>query len=108
MKKETSKREEDLIVGYRDEDPMGKPVYDPIILKMTLLWALLTGVVVGVLSYLVARGSLPIQDLGQFSASQDWVAGVTGAGVGIAIGGLIGGLTGLKRMLSEHKTSEEQ
>ncbi|HET8855437.1 MAG TPA: hypothetical protein VFM60_05905 [Salinimicrobium sp.] len=107
MKDETPRREEDLIVGYTDESPMGKPVYDPIILKMALLWALLTGIAVGVISYMVARGSLPIQDLGQFSASQDWISGITGAGVGIAIGGLIGGLIGLQKMLNKHKNSNE-
>lgn len=107
MKKETERREEDLIVGYTNEGPMGLPIYDPVILNTAAIGALLIGVLLGVISFLVARGVWPIQDFGQFSASQDWVAAITGGGVGIAIGGLAGALLGLNRMLKKHKKSSK-
>lgn len=102
MKKETSKSEEDLIVGYTNENPMGQPIYDPILLKFALIGALIFGILLGVISYMVARGTWPIQDFSQFSASEDWVAAITGAGIGIALGGLAGGILGLNTILKKH------
>lgn len=96
--KKANKREEDLIVGYTDENPKGELIYHPVILHQALIWGVVLGVILGVLSYLVAYGIIPVADLGQFSASSDWVSAITGAGVGIAMGGLVGGLIGLKKM----------
>lgn len=97
--KRAEKREEDLIVGYSDENPMGQPIYHPVILNQALLWAAVVGIILGVICYLVAHGTIPVADFGQFSASADWVAGITGLGAGVAVGGLIGGLIGLYKML---------
>lgn len=98
MKKAT-KKEEDLIVGYTDENPKGDLIYHPVILHQALIWAAIVGIILGIVSYLIAYGTIPVQDLGQFSASYDWVSALTGAGAGIAIGGLAGGLVGLFKML---------
>lgn len=106
MKNETQRREEDIVVGYRDKNPMGFPIYKPALLHSAVIGALIGGFFLGIISYLVASGILPIQDLGQFSASLDWVAGVTGAGVGIALGGLFGGLYGLSKMIKNHKNKQ--
>ncbi|MGY5849670.1 hypothetical protein [Salegentibacter sp. F14] len=92
------KREEDLIVGYSDENPKGKLIYHPIILRQALILAALTAIALGVLSYLIAYGSIPVADFGQFSASSHWVAAITGFGVGAAIGGLAGGLIGIRKI----------
>jgi small-conductance mechanosensitive channel len=97
--KKTNRKEEDFIVGYTDKNPKGQLIYHPLILNQALIWATVVGVVLGVLSYLVAYGTLPVADLGQFSASADWVAGITGFGVGIAIGGLAGGFVGLYKIM---------
>ncbi|MCM4158628.1 hypothetical protein FHG64_03255 [Antarcticibacterium flavum] len=97
--KKTDKREEDLIVGYTDENPKGQLIYHPVILNQALLWAAISGMVLGVISYLIAYGTIPVADFGQFSASSDWVAAITGFGVGVALGGLAGGLFGLNRMM---------
>lgn len=97
--KKADKKEEDLVVGYTDENPQGQLIYHPVILNQALLWAAVVGTVLGVISYLVAHGTIPITDLGQFSASADWVAGITGFGVGMAIGGMAGGCIGLYKMM---------
>lgn len=96
--KKAKKREEDLIVGYTDENPKGELIYHPVILHQALIWAIVLGIILGVLSYLVAYGTIPFADLGQFSASSDWISAITGAGVGIAMGALMGGLIGLNKM----------
>lgn len=101
--KKADKKEEDLIVGYTDENPKGQLIYHPVILYQALIWAAVVGVVLGVISYLVAYGTIPVADLGQFSASADWVAGITGLGAGIAIGGMAGGFVGLYKMMKMGK-----
>lgn len=101
--KKADKREEDLIVGYTDENPMGELIYHPVILQQAVIWAVILGFLFGVLTYLIAHGTIPVQDLGQLSASSDVVAWITGTGFGIALGGLLGGLVGLVRMLKMNK-----
>ncbi len=97
--KKTDKREEDLIVGYSDENPKGRLIYHPVLLNQALIWAAVVGTIFGIISYLVAYGTLPLNDFGQFSASSHWVSAITGFGVGVALGGLTGGLIGLNRMM---------
>lgn len=94
--KKADRREEDL--GYTDENPKGQLIYHPVILNQALIWAAVIGVILSVISYLIAYGTIPVADFGQFSASEDWVAAITGFGVGIAVGGLVGALTGLYKM----------
>lgn len=96
--KKADKTEEDLIVGYTDRNPKGQFIYHPVILNQALLWATVVGIVLGVISYLVAYGTIPVADFGQFSASADWVSGLVGFGSGVAFGGFIGGLIGLAKM----------
>jgi hypothetical protein len=104
--KETNRREEDLNAGYSNEGPHA-PVYDPVILYAALLGAAGTGLGFGILGYLIAEGSWAIVDLGQISAVFSGTAAVTFAGVGIAVGGLIGGLIGLHQMLKNHHKSKK-
>lgn len=101
--KKADRREEDLIVGYTDENPMGQLIYHPVILQQAVIWAVILGIVFGLLAYFIAHGTIPVQDLGQLSASSDVVAGITGAGFGIALGGLMGGLIGLWKMMKMSK-----
>lgn len=101
--KKADRREEDLIVGYTDENPMGQLIYHPVILQQAVIWAVILGIVFGLLTYFIAHGTIQVQDLGQLSASSDVVAGITGAGFGIALGGLMGGLIGLWKMMKMSK-----
>lgn len=63
-----------------------------------LIGAFIGGVALGWLAYAVAEGNLPIEGLGQFAAGGAGVATFTGAGVGVALGGLVGGLVALFRL----------
>lgn len=103
--KETKKREEDLVVGYTNNGPHGL-VYDPIILRLALFGAAIGAITLGFVGYMVAEGRWPIVDLGQFSAVFPGTAMVTAAGVGVAIGGLIGALIGLHHMIKKSDNSQ--
>jgi hypothetical protein len=73
-------------------------IYRPSLLTFALIGALIGGAAFGWLAYAVAEGSLPIEGLGQFAAGGWGVATFTGAGVGVALGGLAGGLVALFRL----------
>ena len=96
--KETNKREEDLKAGFSDEGPHAV-VYKPIILNAALVGAVICGLIFGIVGYLIATGAWAIVDLGQISAPFPGTTAVTFAGVGVALGGLIGSLFGLSQML---------
>ena len=102
--KETKRREEDLKAGYANEGPQ-VVVYRPVILHAALIGALIFGVALAIAGYLIATGTWAIVDLGQISAPFPGTAAVTFGGVGMAIGGLIGGLYGLFKMLKDEKKS---
>jgi hypothetical protein len=97
--KETGKREADLKAGYADEGPHGI-IYRPLMLYAAITGAIIVGLILGVLGYLIANGTWPIVDLGQLSAPFPETMAVTFAGVGVALGALIGGLIGFKAVLN--------
>ncbi len=94
--------EEDLVVGTTNHGPHGV-IYAPVMLHMALLGALVLGLVFGFLSFMVAEGSWAIPDFGQFAASSYYIAAITGGGVGVALGGLAGGLIGMIRVMKMQK-----
>ncbi|GAB3833843.1 hypothetical protein [Pontibacter rugosus] len=98
MKNHTDKKDADLIVGYTNYDPEGHVVYHPAIMKMAIIWALVLGVILGFVGYMVSSGAWPIRDLGQYATSGTAVGIFVGAVTGIALGGLIGGLMGTSKM----------
>ena len=98
MMNHTDKKDADLIVGYTNYDPEGHVVYHPAIMKMAIVWAVILGVLLGFVGYMVSSGAWPIRDLGQFATSGTAVGIFVGAVVGIALGGLIGALMGLHKM----------
>lgn len=104
--KETIRREEDLKAGFSDEGPHAV-VYKPVILYAAIVGAAIFGLLLGISGYLIATGSWAIVDLGQISAPFAGTTAITFAGVGVAIGGLIGSLYGLSRMLNEQHQNKE-
>lgn len=95
MNHDQIKSNEDLIVGKTDYDPMGNMIYQAKLGKLTLWWSVAGGIFFGLLAYLIASGTLPIRDFGQFSTSGDGVATFVGAIIGIAVGGFTGSMIGL-------------
>ncbi|MGI0105094.1 hypothetical protein [Salinimicrobium sp. WS361] len=104
--KETKKREEDLKAGYANDGPQAV-IYRPVILYAALLGALIFGIALAIAGYLIAEGTWAIVDLGQISAPFSGTTAVTFGGVGVALGGLIGGLYGLSKMLKDQKKSHK-
>ena len=98
MNNHTDKKDADLIVGYTNYDPEGHVVYHPAILKMALIWALVLGVILGFVGYMVSSGAWPIRDLGQYATSGTAVGTFVGAVIGIALGGLAGAIKGIHKM----------
>lgn len=89
------KSNEDLIVGKTDYDPMGNMIYEAKFGKLTLWCAVAGGILLGVLAYLIASGTMPIRDFGQFSTSGNGVATFVGTIIGVAVGGFTGSMIGL-------------
>lgn len=103
MNQNTTKTDQDLIVGNSNYDPEGNLVYDPIIGKLALWIGIGTALLLGILSYLVAMGIWPVQNLGQFAAAGPAVAVFTGGSLGLATGGLTGALIGLSKMVKKNR-----
>ncbi len=80
-------------------EPDHHPVYSRRLLWGALLGAVIGGVIFGWLGYAVSSGPLPVAGLGQFASAGTAVAVFTGAGVGSALGALIGGLAAFGGML---------
>lgn len=104
--KETNKREEDLKAGFANEGPHSV-IYRPIILHAALIGAVVMGLALGLMGYLIAEGSWAIVDMGQLSAPFPATTAITFGGVGVAIGGLIGSLYGLSQMLKTSRKSHK-
>ncbi|MCX2740843.1 hypothetical protein [Pontibacter anaerobius] len=104
MNNHTDKKDADLIVGYTNYDPEGQAVYHPAIMKMAIIWAIVLGVILGYVGYMVSSGAWPIRDLGQYATSGTAVSFFVGAVTGIALGGLIGALIGMGKM--KHKSRD--
>lgn len=97
----------DMLVPLVDEQEAGR-IYDPSLLHWALWGALLGTVLLGWLGTAMANGDLPIAGLGQWAASGPLLASVTGGGLGIAVGGLIGALLALYRMPALHPEQHEE
>jgi hypothetical protein len=90
-------RSEDLVVPLVDEQQAGR-IYDPSIHRWALAGALAGAVLLGLLGWAVAAGVLPLAGLGQWAAAGPAVGAFTGAGLGVAGGGLAGALLALYRL----------
>lgn len=73
-------------------------IYDRSILISAIWGGIFGGLVLGVAAYLIAAGITPIAGLGQFATGGTSPATFTGAGVGAALGALIGGVFATLRL----------
>lgn len=94
--------EADLVVPVVNNDPEGNPIYHPAIGSRALWGGLLGGVIVALLVWLIGSGVWPIVGLGQLASATPGVTAYFGFVIGSAIGGLAGGLSGLRYMLMNH------
>lgn len=107
MNNEVIKSNEDLIVGKTDYDPMGNMIYDSTLGKHSLAGGLTGAVIFGIIAFCIASGIIPIRDFGQFSTSGNGVATFVGACTGVAVGGLVGSLLGIKRLVAKNNKKGE-
>lgn len=92
-----ARNERDVIIPLIDEQEAGR-IYDPALLHFALWGGLIGALLLGWLGAAMANGDLPVAGLGQWAASGTTLGAVTGGGVGLAAGGLIGALIALYRL----------
>ncbi len=95
------KPDADRLIKKTDKDPQENLFYHPSILRNAILGAVIGGIILGALAYMMAKGIIPIEGLGQISASGTGAAAFFGFITGSAIGGLFGSVYGIFAMLKE-------
>lgn len=78
------------------DQAQGRTLYHRSLLRLMLAGAVAGALIAGAVAFLVVSGILPIAHLGQFSAAGSAPPVFAGAGCGFALGGLLGGLYGLR------------
>lgn len=78
----------------------GRSFYAPRLVRFALAGALGGAALFAILGYALADGTLPWPALGQWAAAGRGPATFAGAGLGAAIGGLVGALLALGRLSS--------
>lgn len=90
------------VVPLVDEVETGRVVYHSSMTLLALLGGFAGALVFGFVAWLIAFGVWALRDVGQFGAGGVGVATFTGAGIGLALGALLGGLTALFRIPARH------
>lgn len=107
-KQKMKKPEPDLMLERTNRDPHGQLFYHPSMLSMALTGAIIGGVLLGVIAWMVADGAWSVVGLGQMSAGNRGPGAFFGFVVGSGIGGLFGGLLGIRSTLRENKRVSEE
>lgn len=87
----------DLTVPLVDMQDAAR-VYDPSILRCTVIGAVAGALLLGLLLASIVAGSMPIAGLGQIAAGGTGAAVVAGGSIGAALGGCIGGIAAMVRL----------
>ncbi|AVR46570.1 hypothetical protein C7S20_15580 [Christiangramia fulva] len=89
----------DLVLETTDRDPHGKLFYHPSIFTFAVIGAIVGGLIVAFLAWMVADGSWAVVGLGQMSSGNRGPGAFFGFVVGSGIGGLLGSVMGIRKML---------
>lgn len=89
----------DLVLETTDRDPHGKLFYHSSILRFAVVGAIVGGAILAFVAWMVADGSWAVVGLGQMSAGNRGPGAFLGFVVGSGIGGLLGSLLGMRKML---------
>ncbi len=76
----------------------GEAIYSPNILRLAGGGALIGALLLAVVGYLVASGRAPLPHTGPFAAGGTAPAVFVAAGLGLALGALVGGLIAVNRL----------
>jgi hypothetical protein len=95
------KPDADRLIKKTNKDPEGSMFYHPSILHNTIAGAVTGGIIIGAIAWMMAKGIIPVEGLGQMAASGIGAAAFLGFVTGSAIGGLIGSVYGIFAMLKK-------
>ena len=94
-KKKMNKPDADRLIRKTNKDPHGARFYHPVIHRAAIAGAVAGGIIVGVVFWLIAKGVIPVEGLGQLAAGSLGAAAFFGFAGGSAAGGFIGGIYGI-------------
>lgn len=106
----------DLVLETTNRDPHGNLFYHPSIFTFAVVGAIVGGLIVAFLAWMVADGSWAVVGLGQISSGNRGPGAFFGFVVGSGIGGLLGSVMGIRKMLrlppqrhkeNQHRKKEE-
>lgn len=95
------KPDADRLIKNTNFDPHENQFYHPTILRNAIVGAIIGGIITGALVWMIAKGVLPVEGLGQVASPGLGAAAFFGFITGSAIGGLIGSVYGIFAMLRE-------
>jgi hypothetical protein len=101
--KKMKKPSADFIIERTNRDPHGNLIYDPSMLSLAVVGAIIGGITVGFIAWMVADGAWAVVGLGQMSAGNRGPAAFLGFVIGSGIGGLFGSIMGIYRALRENR-----
>jgi hypothetical protein len=93
------KPDADRLIKKTNKDPEENLFYHPSILHNTIAGAVIGGIILGAIAWMMAKGIIPVEGLGQMAASGLGATAFLGFVAGSAIGGLIGSVYGIFVML---------
>lgn len=95
------KPDADRLIKKTNKDPQGNLFYHPSILRNAIFGAVVGGIILSTVVWLMAKGIISVEGLGQIAASGLSAAAFLGFITGSAIGGLFGSVYGVFAMLKE-------
>ncbi|WP_156879250.1 hypothetical protein [Salinimicrobium xinjiangense] len=100
----------DLVLETTDRDPHGNLFYHPSIFTFAVAGAIIGGLIMAFLAWMIADGSWAVVGLGQMSAGNRGPGAFFGFVVGSGVGGLLGAILGMRKMfrLSSRHRDENQ
>ena len=88
----------DLVVETIDRDPHGNLFYHPSIFTFAIVGAIIGGIIIAFVAWMIVDGSWAVVGLGQMAAGNRGPGAFFGFLVGSGIGGLIGAILGMRKM----------
>lgn len=99
----------DRVIETIDRDPHGNLFYHPSIFSFAVVGAVIGGLILAFGGWMVADGSWAVVGLGQMSSGNRGPGAFLGFVIGSGIGGLTGGVLGMRKMFnlpSYHREKE--
>lgn len=98
-KKTGNKPGADYVLETTDRDPHGALIYHPSMLRWTVIGAIIGGVILAFVAWMVTDGAWSIVGLGQMASGNRGPGAFLGFVIGSGVGGLLGGIMAIRKVL---------